>query len=460
MRLPRTVVGILFFALLAGTSPLVAQATLAGVVRDSAGQPLPRVQIIIEGTSLQASSDTNGRFTISNVPARRGSALFRSVGYRPVRVVFIAVKGKTVRAEPVLIRAAVELEPIVVQAAPAGPRGSGAEGFEERRRMGLGKFIDSAELRRSDQVRPADVLRRAQTGIRLTTVTDNSGDHIWAESSLRNDPVTGQHCYSQVYLDGIPVFRPGMARVPFDFANDIRVSELQAVEVYRSNGETPMEFSGVGADCGTIVLWTRRSWDVLAGASASPSGTAAGRRRVGLFFGMNFATLAGSGANQFGERRHRTSGLGGITVETPIGARWTAGPELFFTSKGVKGTSLNGSADITLDFIELPMVFKLHLLGSRTIRPTVHGGPFIAFRMSCRANLTTPFDSAPVNCAALDLNRGLDWGVQVGSGLHAGPFFLGVRYDFGLENLNGGSDGGPIRTRSLAVVSGVAFRTH
>ena len=33
---------------------------------------------------------------------------------------------------------------------------------------------------------------------------------------------------------------------------------VESVEVYASGGRTPLEFSGAGAECGTVVLWTRR----------------------------------------------------------------------------------------------------------------------------------------------------------------------------------------------------------
>lgn len=34
--------------------------------------------------------------------------------------------------------------------------------------------------------------------------------------------------------------------------------ELDAIEVYRGASETPIEFGGRGAGCGTVLLWTRR----------------------------------------------------------------------------------------------------------------------------------------------------------------------------------------------------------
>ena len=36
------------------------------------------------------------------------------------------------------------------------------------------------------------------------------------------------------------------------------VSGLESVELYRGLADTPLQFGGVGAGCGTVVLWARR----------------------------------------------------------------------------------------------------------------------------------------------------------------------------------------------------------
>lgn len=51
---------------------------------------------------------------------------------------------------------------------------------------------------------------------------------------------------------------PGAAGAP-DLKLLIDVSQLEAIEVYRSASEIPIEFSGPTAACGVIVLWTRRA---------------------------------------------------------------------------------------------------------------------------------------------------------------------------------------------------------
>jgi hypothetical protein len=65
-------------------------------------------------------------------------------------------------------------------------------------------------------------------------------------------------CLMQVMLDGAPIYQPGSSSKPPIDLNSFDIVSLEAVEVYVSGGRTPLEFSGAGAECGTVVLWTRR----------------------------------------------------------------------------------------------------------------------------------------------------------------------------------------------------------
>ena len=60
-----------------------------------------------------------------------------------------------------------------------------------------------------------------------------------------------------VWQDGLRIYTPGRGGSPPDL-NDYPVSQLEAIEIYRGEAETPADLGGTGAGCGTIVLWTRR----------------------------------------------------------------------------------------------------------------------------------------------------------------------------------------------------------
>lgn len=249
---------------------LTAQAVMLGtVIEDSTRRPLAGVEVILEGTKKQTTTDGSGRFLLNDLPTGNKVVFFRSVGYRPQRVRVMLNKTDTTRVEAVLVSDRVRLEPIVVTGSPARPRGLGREAFEERRRLGFGKFMDSTELRHRGYARMADVL--SSMGVYMIQYQDKVDEisrgalEMRAASTRRSGlDVSGPSpCWMGVILDGITLYK-GMATgtaaryPPPDFRKDFSVDNIEAIEVYRSAAEVPMEFGGSSASCGVIVLWTTR----------------------------------------------------------------------------------------------------------------------------------------------------------------------------------------------------------
>jgi len=247
---------------LLGAAPLAAQVTVTGVVReDGTRRPLAAVEVLIEGTGRADTTDNAGRYRL-DAPAGTRVALFRIIGYRPVRLRLVLTRGDTVTADAELVREqAQQLEPIETTARPSAPRGIGVEAFEERRRLGFGKFIDSTDLRRWEGRRLTDVLRGI-AGMRLIPyVEDPKQPWIfeWRAVGRGTTSIGGGPCWMSVVLDGAPIYRSGSSSRPPDFHREfVQVSSLQAVEVYRSAAEVPQEFGGPSEQCGLLVLWTRR----------------------------------------------------------------------------------------------------------------------------------------------------------------------------------------------------------
>ena len=65
---------------------------IAGFVRDSnTGEPLPRVNVILEGTLMGASSDVDGYYAILNIPPGVYKVQASYIGYQKVEVVNVKV---------------------------------------------------------------------------------------------------------------------------------------------------------------------------------------------------------------------------------------------------------------------------------------------------------------------------------------------------------------------------------
>ncbi len=243
--------------LMAVTVPSVeAQGVIAGIVReDSSGTPLPGIEVLLEGANRRVTTNEAGRYRLENVAAGGSTLLFRGIGYQPVRIPFRRSQEDTIWVNALLSASAQQPAPVVVQESVKGPSGAGLEGFEERRRMGFGTFIDGPILRKEENRRLFEVLRR-HSAISLggTGVSKaDPGGPVYAVST-RVHNLLGEPCFMQVIVDGVPM----VGSPAPDLKRDFEVSELEAVEIYKGGAATPMEFGGTRALCGTIVLWTRR----------------------------------------------------------------------------------------------------------------------------------------------------------------------------------------------------------
>ena len=256
----------LIFILVAGccAAPLGAQAVLTGsAVEDSSGRGLAGVEVVVEGTKRQTTTDPSGRFVLDGLPSGVRVVLFRAIGFRPVRVRVTLTKSDTVRTEARLVADRVQLEPIEVTGRPSAPRGIGVESFEERRRLGFGKFIDSTELRRADNRRLGDVLARIP-GLKMIQFREQLPGgtpgplELRVASSRKSGLGVEGPCWMSVVYDGVFIYRAQSSGRPPDFLREFSASGMQAVEVYRSEAETPLEFGGATAACGTVVMWSRR----------------------------------------------------------------------------------------------------------------------------------------------------------------------------------------------------------
>ena len=79
--------GVGALLLLPFATSLTAQAVMMGTaIEDSTRRPLAGVEVILEGTKKQTTTDGSGRFLLNDLPTGDKVVLFRSVGYRPQRV--------------------------------------------------------------------------------------------------------------------------------------------------------------------------------------------------------------------------------------------------------------------------------------------------------------------------------------------------------------------------------------
>jgi hypothetical protein len=171
------------------------------------------------------------------------------VGYVEGAVRVRVAAGEEARADVVLRRAPQALDAVRTVAAPE--RRFGPAEFEARRRAGRGVFLTRADFESRAPSRMSDLLLRVP-GLERRPYTTDYGATEYLIVVRGTSTIKGQVCPPMVYVDG-KAFDLGKE----DIDRFLRPQEIDAVEVYRTGGQVPPQFSGPTARCGVIVLWTR-----------------------------------------------------------------------------------------------------------------------------------------------------------------------------------------------------------
>jgi hypothetical protein len=245
-----------------------ATGTVTGVVTVlGSTRPVPEATVTLDDARHGAASDSLGQYRIAGVPPGEHMLTVRRIGFEAVTarimVEVSAEAGVDVELNP---SAPAQLAEVLVVAAPS-PTGRLA-GMEHRRSTNAGgTFITTAQLD-SGEGRPlATLLAKKLPGAVLTTYNKTGGTLLSSSRSRMSgralplaDPMderSPRACYAQVYLDGMRIYSIANTGMAVPDLRDFRVETLAAVEYYAGNAQTPSEFAGEGAACGTIVFWTR-----------------------------------------------------------------------------------------------------------------------------------------------------------------------------------------------------------
>jgi len=86
---------LLIFALVLAIAPAIYAGTtgkIAGIVKDKqTGEPLPGVNVLLQGTTLGASTDIDGYYVIVNVPVGVHELHVSYIGYKDILIYNVRV---------------------------------------------------------------------------------------------------------------------------------------------------------------------------------------------------------------------------------------------------------------------------------------------------------------------------------------------------------------------------------
>jgi hypothetical protein len=241
-----------------------AQAVRGTVLDATTQRPIAGASISVTadtGTSRRAVSDSAGNFQLSLPRAALYTVVVSRIGYAKHGGDTIRIKSAeivTLRIE--MDQRATPLHPVVI----TDRMSRMPPGFEQRRAMGFGRFLDRSEIDQRHPIRTTDLFV-GMPGVHLTPLARGVGMQL----QLRKP--TG-YCVPAIWIDGLPL---GENRQSLDLMMDSNV--LEAVELYQSVSTAPIQYRG--GDCGVVLFWTRqvpeeapvkpKRWKVALGVSAA-----------------------------------------------------------------------------------------------------------------------------------------------------------------------------------------------
>jgi len=223
-------------------APLAAQrgaATLVGELVDRTTRaPLSGARVALIGGAAVLYADVTGHFTRAGL--RPGAYLLqaRALGYVPTDLAIELVAGETRQVVLEMEQLAIEVRGLVVTGAAPHPDRRLAE-FEQRRQSGRGYFLSEADILTRGAKKLSELLRSVP-GVRI--ICRGGFCRVRMDRAPRG-------CAPDFVVDGFPATNSTSA--------DMNLVGVVGIEVYRTVGETPMQFLGGDNTCGTIVIWTK-----------------------------------------------------------------------------------------------------------------------------------------------------------------------------------------------------------
>ena len=224
---------------------------LGRFVDHETGHPIPDVEVMLKASGLTTLSDPNGMFAFPEVQPGEEILEAKHLSYGRHLEGLHLEGGRSYRVEGKLSREPIELEGIEV-AATSRKWFQKMDDLRWRMQQGLGgTYILADELEARGHPSVADAIQGTP---RLTVLRYGFYPIIINRSCTTlagsKEPV--------IYLDGVKVHRPGSGN-PMYVLREVAPMDIEAIEIYTGASAVPGEYGGSDAQCGVILIWTKRA---------------------------------------------------------------------------------------------------------------------------------------------------------------------------------------------------------
>lgn len=242
----KTIYNKLLFLLLMLPFTVLSQTTVDGVVVDSkTKQPIPGVNVVVQGTKAGTSTDLDGKFKLTKL--KNGDKLmFSFIGYKDQAVVFEGQKSVSVS----LVEEANQLQEVVVQV--------GYGSVKKKDATGSVALLTTKDFNKGSNVTAENLFSGRVAGLTVNTSgAPGSGSEIRIRggSSLNasNDPL--------IVIDGLPVLNVENKSSTSILAA-INPNDIESFSVLKDASSTAIY--GSRASNGVIIITTKRGGKKLA----------------------------------------------------------------------------------------------------------------------------------------------------------------------------------------------------
>ena len=219
------------------------KARVSGRVLNKYGQPIVGARVELQNSGSATKTRANGDFTLDSLPSGTQTLEVRQLGFSPTEV---AVELSSGTPQSVTVKMA-DYVPVLSEMRVSAQRERGLSdvGFADRKKTGMGYYLDADQIKMRQTTQFSDMLRTVP-GVRVQPA--GNGTNIITSS---RDPTGG--CVT-FYVDGAP----WQQMTPGDLDTYVRPEEVAALEVYNGS-TTPAQFQQAGqSGCTTVVIWTER----------------------------------------------------------------------------------------------------------------------------------------------------------------------------------------------------------
>lgn len=233
-------------------------ALLGTVLAEQGERPIAGAQVELVGNGNMTTTDSSGVFALWDIVPGRYRLMVRALGFAPLDVPLVVpvdgLDALEILLPPTLGRVEVRAGGI--------PREAHLRGFDQRRRWGSGRFMDSTRLHAYGPMQWATQLTANTPFLRIVRFESIFGSgYTFAGRrrgavSLRGD--VRSECYPHIIVDNVVMYANGIGELPLDISFLTGGPPVVASEYYAAS-QVPAEFDKGGlAVCGALVLWTQR----------------------------------------------------------------------------------------------------------------------------------------------------------------------------------------------------------